>query len=131
MNTQENNKLIAEFMDMQETNLGWVDSRRHILNDDSISPLLYHTSWDWLMPVVRKIVKYCCNENDDAFESDQYTSILETVPLGIREDAYRVVVEFIKWYNEQNRFICGVCGDHVNEYTYNEDKDVDECNKCK
>ena len=39
--------------------------------------------------------------------------------------------EFIKWYNEQNRFICGSCGEHTNEYTYNEDKDIDECNNCK
>jgi len=42
-----------------------------------------------------------------------------------------MIAEFIERYNEQDRFICGVCGDHVNEYTYNEDKDVDECNKCK
>jgi hypothetical protein len=32
---------------------------------------------------------------------------------------------------DSDRFICGVCGDHVNEYTYNKDKDVDECNNCK
>jgi hypothetical protein len=45
---------------------------------------------------------------------------------------YKAVVEFIKFYNEKpSKFICGVCGDHVNEYTYNEDKDVDECNNCK
>ena len=29
------------------------------------------------------------------------------------------------------KFICGICGDYCNEYTYNEEKDVDECNNCK
>ena len=33
--------------------------------------------------------------------------------------------------NELNRFICGSCGDHVNEVAFNEDKDIDECNNCK
>ena len=32
---------------------------------------------------------------------------------------------------ENSSFICGVCGEHVREYTYNEEKDVDECNDCK
>ena len=51
------------------------------------------------MPVVRKIVEYCCDENVEAFMSDQYTSILDTVPLAVIEDAYKVVVEFIEYYN--------------------------------
>ena len=29
------------------------------------------------------------------------------------------------------KFICGICGDYCNEYTYNKEKDVDECNNCK
>lgn len=94
MRTTENNKLIAEFMNVDQ-----VDIDTAI---DEYGKLKYHLSWDWLMPVVRKIVEICCAEDDEigAFESDQYTSILETVPLGIIEDAYKVVVEFIKWYNE-------------------------------
>ena len=32
---------------------------------------------------------------------------------------------------EQQEFICGVCGDWCDEYTYNEETDVDECNDCK
>jgi uncharacterized protein CbrC (UPF0167 family) len=94
-----------------------------------LDKLEFHTSWDWLMPVVRKIAEISCNEDEDAFLSDEYTSILDIVPLAIIEDAYRVVVEFIKWYNE--RYICGCCGENCNEYTYNEEKDIDECNKCK
>jgi len=33
--------------------------------------------------------------------------------------------------DEASKFICGVCGNHVDTYTYNEEKDVDECNDCK
>lgn len=32
---------------------------------------------------------------------------------------------------EPSKFICGVCGEHVDNYTYNEEKDVDECDDCK
>ena len=32
---------------------------------------------------------------------------------------------------ESNKFLCGVCGELCEEYTYNEETDVDECNKCK
>tara|TARA_R100000655_G_scaffold1522_2_gene5749 strand:+ start:2031 stop:2162 length:132 start_codon:yes stop_codon:yes gene_type:complete len=32
---------------------------------------------------------------------------------------------------EYNKYICGSCGDNCNEYTYNEETDVDECNECK
>ena len=30
-----------------------------------------------------------------------------------------------------NKFICGICSDYCSEYTYNEKKDVDVCNRCK
>jgi len=99
----EGNKVIAEFMGKKlptdeyvipidgELNLCyWVDELR------------FHSSWDWLMPVVRKIVEYCINESDDAFMSDEYTSILETVSLAVIEDSFKVVVEFIKCYNNQS-----------------------------
>ena len=33
--------------------------------------------------------------------------------------------------NELEKFICGSCGVYCSEYTYNEDTDTDECNKCK
>ena len=33
--------------------------------------------------------------------------------------------------DEENKYMCGSCGEHCNEYTYNEETDVDECNECK
>ena len=110
----ENNKLIAEFMEYPE--LG---------TEGDFSYLKYHTSWDWLMPLVESCFERLDSNDHSADEIKRQLLVCN------RRVIYKAVVEFIKWYNEQDRFICGVCGDHVNEYTYNEDKDVDECNKCK
>lgn len=63
----------------------------------------FHSSWDWLMPVVRKIVVLCVDDADELFLSDQYTSILDTIPVAVIEDSWKVVVEFIKWYNDESR----------------------------
>ena len=62
----------------------------------------FNESWDWLMPVVRKIVELAINddiEGGNLFLSNEYTSILETISLAVIEDSYKVVVEFIKYYN--------------------------------
>jgi hypothetical protein len=78
MNTQENNKLIAEFMEYPD--LG---------TKGDFSYLKYHTSWDWLMPVVEKILKkeggpqYICISANDSIHQ-----------------LYKAVVEFIKQYNK-------------------------------
>lgn len=132
----ENNKLIAEFMGVD-----YVDIDTYLENNKELQ---YHTSWDWLMPVVEKIEDIECKETStDLVGYHLYdieirqnvttihgTNIEETVGDKLF-NTYQTVVEFIKWYNKQDRFICGVCGDHVNEYTHNKDKDVDECNNCK
>ncbi len=98
--TELNNRLIAEFMGM---NLG-------VPNDNSvmiqmtpqgnevvpIESMEYHTSWDWLMPVVRKILT-----NENYIDLTQRENIMDSLPYGIEDDTYAAVVEFIKWYNEQ------------------------------
>lgn len=94
MKTQQTNRLIAEFITDEPEVL-----KHDLKKAGCVESMHYHDSWDWLMPVVRKIVEICI-ENDDLFLSDQYTSILETVPLAIIEDTYKVVVEFLKFYNE-------------------------------
>jgi hypothetical protein len=77
----------------------WVESKE----------LLFHYSWDWLMPVVRKIVEICIDDGE-LFESPYYTSILETIPLAIIEDSHKVVVEFINYYNKNKE------EDYINRY---------------
>jgi len=102
----ENNKLIAEFMGqlfvkkVKDT----AREKRYKSNYDSPQELLessaynvcYHNSWDWLMPVIKKIrkigdikKKYSL-ELIISFEND--TEIM---------NLYEKVVEFIKWYNKE------------------------------
>ena len=33
--------------------------------------------------------------------------------------------------DEHPKFLCGNCGELCEEYIYNEEKDIDECNDCK
>jgi len=105
------NKLIAEFM-KYEIKYNKCYSPKY--NDGTIAPMQFHSSWDWLMPVVEKI--YSIDADIDFFKSINL------------EATYKEVVEFIKEYN---KYICGSCGENCNEYTYNEETDVDECNQCK
>jgi len=78
-----------------------------------IPTLKYHSSWDWLMPVVEKIEK---TKNSDGYkyqvdiqnnhcliESSNYSSSLDKRIYGeIKIKAvWLAVVEFIHWYNKQ------------------------------
>ena len=87
------NKLIAEFMGYPK-----------IANDEDKRDYLencvkYHTSWDWLMPVVLKCkesVDYCSDDNALEYHNieDEMLSQLSI------EDTYQAVVKFIKIYND-------------------------------
>jgi|TARA_R110000782_G_scaffold117475_1_gene207868 hypothetical protein len=93
------NKLIAEFMGFTK------DSKDLYLIDDYnlrgedeyqatyVSEMKFHTSWDWLMPVVAK----CRNESnpeDSHWEAIYYS--LEECDIDVTHHA---VVEFITHYN--------------------------------
>jgi hypothetical protein len=130
MNTTENNQLIAEFMNVDQVDIDQAY--------EDYGELRYHTSWDWLMPVVEKIevLGYTLEKNYQRIDKDWQCLIIKGNDILFQEfnedsrlSTHYVVVEFIKWYNE--RYICGCCGENCNEYTYNEEKDIDECNKCK
>jgi ATP sulfurylase len=60
----------------------------------------YHTSWDWLMPVVLKCkesVDYCSDDNALKYHhiEDEMLSQLSI------EDTYKAVVDFIKAYTHE------------------------------
>ena len=92
----EDNKLIAEFMGVV-----FHDDENQFYNADGLYiglELEYHKSWDWLMPVVSKITR------DEILIGNEYReSIMDTVPYGLIEDTYKAVVEFIKYYNNENK----------------------------
>ena len=84
------NKLIAEFMgaifdDNGMTRICDKGGRVSDLN------LLFHTSWDWLMPVVQK-----CYKIDDEEGFDSLVDAVSTLDI---DGTYQAVVEFIKEYN--------------------------------
>ena len=128
-NIIENNKLIAEFLnwefdDLSETFetpfLKLVDP--HAFGDEQFScklqdfELEFHSDWNWLMSVVEKI-ENLQDENNCAIYNVQieqsFTEIIdnhtsETIIYDIDADSkieavYNIVIEFIKWYNEQNK----------------------------
>ncbi len=91
----KDNKLIAEFMEHEPIVKG--DDVYYELNHirlTSEDDLRYHTSWDWLMPVVQK----CLDVSDDDNIEDFY-SIQNVVPN--IEATYDAVVGFIKQYNDE------------------------------
>jgi hypothetical protein len=112
----EDNELIAQFM-------GWklVEPTRPFQGNKFENgtdvmytvQLCYDTSWDWLMPVVEKIGKlYEANfpppedfmkkilAHEDPIEKE-YIDVISTSIYTPIDEVYKVVVEFIKWYNKQ------------------------------
>lgn len=110
----EGNKIIAEFM-VWEYRGGFtkiwatplVNNKAHLYREDEMQ---FHTSWDWLMPVVEKIEKFGYASSIEGGDSDEgylcdfidinnmecscasnYTSKIEAV--------WRSVIQFIEWYN--------------------------------
>jgi hypothetical protein len=111
------NKLIAEFMLNKKGDYfsgvpfgggGWIiktDDKEELNN--FLKSLKFHSSWDWLMPVVEKIWGIIGNrENLFYFDISDLTmvenkTIFSNSPLIDNiTDCYNVVVEFIKWYNQ-------------------------------
>lgn len=92
MNTIENNKLLAEFLNCKQDgngqylipNWGW----------DKVENLKFHNDWNWLMEVVKKCKTIqLSNKNKiaDIYDALHNTNI---------DSVYKACVEFIKWYNE-------------------------------
>lgn len=116
----EGNKLIAEFMGIKQNDFGHWINKDHLLGSQSKLfdfELKYHSSWDWLMPVVEKIEKdtvYDLTTNyDKRYEFIGWSAHWFTLNscneiLGYIEDkrfetkinaAWHAVIEFIKLYN--------------------------------
>lgn len=112
----EGNKLIAEFMGFRN----YAGGGERVICNASLTPfaaydfahgndldkLKFHSSWDWLMPVLMEIgnrtgytlvmnedVSYWCNEgqHDELPEFRGYSNI---------ENIWEAVIEFIKWHNK-------------------------------
>jgi hypothetical protein len=110
MNTEENNKLIANFMGLNLYRSKWYKST---LATEKIickeNELQYHSDWNWLMEVVDKIESLDFNFNitsRDATVLKNHGAIYQTLIYRIDgtkkiKAVYNTCVEFIKWYNQQ------------------------------
>ena len=120
LNVIEGNKLIAEFMGGKYDK----DTTFKIQSDEIWLPIhgivncatiesgkgriiQYHTSWDWLMPVVEKIENFndgctlCIIEDERCHINTQTNFEVDSVGYTKIEAVYNAIIEFIKWYNQQ------------------------------
>lgn len=91
--TTENNKLIAEFMGGQKVlpNNDVYNMPTHNNLCYGIEEMQYHTSWDWLMPVISRCLEIGANVSVERIYHSLHTQDLSF--------AYESTVEFIKEYN--------------------------------
>lgn len=97
------NKIIAEFMGAKMIVTDYYGINIIKFPDESTKDLFglkYHSSWDWLMPVVNKCLDVL--EQVDGNSSDeQRMHIGEALQEAKIEDLYASVIRCIKWYNNQ------------------------------
>lgn len=117
LNVIEGNKLIAEFMgwsqqlDVEKRWYGaWFDQhkvRKAWSEFQGHEPLLFNESWDWLMPVVENIENFndgctlCIIEDERCHINTQTNFEVDSVGYTKIEAVYNAIIEFIKWYNQQ------------------------------
>ena len=128
-NIIENNKLIAEFMGVFDKILStgnthsWSDAPFYYTTEDTREKVIkniskyskYSKDWNWLMKVVEKIESIedgiyqvdilqegCKILKKCSLLIDKTVSKLEPDTTKIKS-VYLACVEFIKWYNEQNK----------------------------
>lgn len=117
MKTLKNNKLIAEFLSIKIHPCETIENfkflpieERGLYNGYFIDALKYHEDWNWLMEVVEKIESLGYKIDISKWENSQYCGIyLNGKKIAGNETntkieaVYNACVEFIKWYNNQNR----------------------------
>ena len=101
MKTTENNKLIAEFMQLEKVAKDFFNEhnpREYYVRQYNggewylLEELQYHKSWDWLMPVVKKVMQK--DYEFLVFEELKYKWWKADI-----DAVYSAVVEFIKEYD--------------------------------
>jgi len=89
----EGNKLIAEFMNIELSPAsGWVYWNIGGFPKEKESPAQFHSSWDWLMPVVNKC--YNLREDDRTIRTEEITFAL------VKCDIAKVWYEVVKFIQQ-------------------------------
>ena len=95
----KDNKLIALFMGLEEDGVdGYLvdmdkDYGYQVIHE---SCFLYDSSWDWLMPVVKKIYQL-------GLDNESALLVRDAVTEANLDNTYQAVVEFIKTYNNEEK----------------------------
>lgn len=92
---------INQELEIKEKNLLIADFDSHVLgpikmSEDRISRLKYHESWDWLMPVVAKIMRNI-NYYEAGAEAEM-RHLEDVLPFAYIEDVHEAVYRFCKWW---------------------------------
>lgn len=129
--TTENNKIIAEFMGLDETKMffnlktgNYVKKETddcdikavdvYLKNNKPITNFYYHSDWNWLMEVVEKIEGLGFKVNIFGFNADLKThyiiiynsengtiSVVNEQGLTKIKAVYNACIAFINWHNKQ------------------------------
>ena len=110
-NIVENNKLFAEFLGYSQPHPDYPNTTYWYKKDcQPLTILLFHSDWNWLMEVVEKIERlgYVFEIKITGCRINQIENG-SIIVLRWEEDktkieaVYNACLEFIKWYNEQNK----------------------------
>lgn len=136
MTTENNNKLIAEFLGWRESIIHHQgkkydyelpstiemigESDLHYCSDCGndlhykhsifLNEMLFHSSWNWLMEVVEKIedLNYSIEMNKQ--EENDYQCLIIKKDIKVQtfseikiQAVYQAVIQFITWYNQQQK----------------------------
>lgn len=107
----EGNKLISEFMGLKV--IGNYAEAPNGINQYTFEyntpiSVKYHESWDWLMPVVSKII---CEWETHPRPRHEYLAMKQAIESHLMPVNYllridlmwKAVVEFINWYNDNKK----------------------------
>ena len=95
---RDNNKLIAEFMGMEFGDDGTMcyDDAENRHPPTPTDMLAFHTSWDWLMPVIEKIATHTLSSTIEMLAEYYYKDGDNQDGLEGIEEFYKAVVFWIK-----------------------------------
>lgn len=108
----ENDELIAKFMQLEKSTLT-IDGHILYFIDGTHTNSRYNSSYDWLMSVIEKIESLgCIIEISFSLvticricvigkKNERVTNFINTGNNSI-EVIYKIVVEYIKWYNKRS-----------------------------
>ena len=113
MTTEEGNKLIAQFLNWKSDfidtpnykDVVFEPDENHIAWDGAGCyydyEMQFNKSWDWLMPVIKKIEHLEISLFNDSIHFQIQRHLLLTLPINTDIlTVYSQVVDFIKWYND-------------------------------